>query len=219
MDSRVWGNLFWNLFNDVCVIRDFYQSELSPADKQTIKQFFYVSCFMLPCKHCRKSYTRYIKNNPPKFPYIRWVFDLHNKVNRKLKRTCTLKYKIFEKRCLTYSSFGSNNQLWDLFFIFAFNYEPHKLQQYRKFNKTFKRMARLLVIFRHYNKDIENIVKKMRLNSKYCALKSVICNRRSPYPMMYWVEKISHAKVIHDNEELQRLCGHLFEKMRMRGEI
>ena len=82
MDTRYWGPSGWKLLHSISFS---YSEKL----KNKYKDFFNVVAFVLPCKHCRKSYSEYIIDDPVKVDskndLTRWLWRIHNKVNEKLR--------------------------------------------------------------------------------------------------------------------------------------
>jgi hypothetical protein len=89
MDTRYWGPSGWKLLHSIT----FSYKELL---KKHYYDFFYVIAFLLPCKHCRKSYSEYITNDPidvsSKEHFTKWLWRIHNKVNEKLRNQALCKY-------------------------------------------------------------------------------------------------------------------------------
>lgn len=89
MDTRFWGPPGWKLLHQVA-----YKYPEKPSDIQKLDYGIFYSnlAFVLPCKYCRNSFTKYIKNLPietyleSKSKLTEWVYLMHNKVNGKLRR-------------------------------------------------------------------------------------------------------------------------------------
>ena len=83
MDTRYWGPSGWKLLHSITFS---YKEHL----KNKYYDFFYIIAFLLPCKHCRKSYSEYITNDPidttSKEAFTKWLWRIHNKVNEKLEK-------------------------------------------------------------------------------------------------------------------------------------
>jgi hypothetical protein len=77
MDTRFWGPSSWQLLHLVAYSRP--DSEL----------FFNTIKHILPCKFCRASTTEFMEKELPLHPQrhniARWLYDLHNRVNQKLR--------------------------------------------------------------------------------------------------------------------------------------
>lgn len=84
IDPKLWGPSGWRLLHDV----SFYISESS--DEKIIeksRKFFGTLRYVLPCTACQYSYDihlLHLRFPSKKTAVPRWVFDLHNRVNRSL---------------------------------------------------------------------------------------------------------------------------------------
>jgi hypothetical protein len=76
MDTRYWGPSAWQLFHLIA-----FRSP-SPADVLNDMKD------VLPCKFCRASTTEFVNKHPPTQPYDKWLYDIHNRVNHKLRTQC-----------------------------------------------------------------------------------------------------------------------------------
>jgi hypothetical protein len=76
MDTRFWGPSGWQLFHLIAFT--------SPNARDVLDDMHLV----LPCKYCRASTTEYVTKHPLTQPYDRWLYDIHNKVNHKLRSQC-----------------------------------------------------------------------------------------------------------------------------------
>lgn len=132
MMTKIWGPPGWVFLH--CVVMG-YPSKIDKKDKNHIKRmketkkFFESMAYILPCRYCRESYQQYIKELPIKKhlktrkKLAKWLYDIHNKVNKKLdvkenpsfksiydryesyRATCTKTVKV-EKGCI-HSKHGS----------------------------------------------------------------------------------------------------------------
>ena len=77
MDTRFFGPSGWQLFHLVASRSEHPQEVLNMINE------------VLPCKFCRESTTEFMKKDPLSFhqPEI-WLYELHNKVNNKLRTQC-----------------------------------------------------------------------------------------------------------------------------------
>ena len=76
MDTRWWGPSGWQLFHLIA-----FRSEHSEELLSMIKD-------VLPCRFCRESTTQYVQELPMKDDTGYWLYELHNKVNHKLRTQC-----------------------------------------------------------------------------------------------------------------------------------
>lgn len=85
MDTRFWGPSGWYLFHLIAA---------SPKIRVcAVKEWFSLMEFVLPCKYCRDSFHEYIAQQPltddilrNRETFSRWMYDIHNRVNGKLRR-------------------------------------------------------------------------------------------------------------------------------------
>jgi hypothetical protein len=73
MDTRYWGPSAWQLFHLVA-----FRSEHPDDVLNAMKD-------ILPCKYCRESTTKFVHEHPLRGNPGRWLYDIHNMVNAKLR--------------------------------------------------------------------------------------------------------------------------------------
>ena len=73
MDTRFWGPSGWQLFHLVA-----FRSE-HPDDVLNMMKD------VLPCKYCRASTTEFVKEHPLRGNPGKWLYEIHNMVNNKLR--------------------------------------------------------------------------------------------------------------------------------------
>ena len=78
MDTRFWGPSGWQLFHLVAFKSPPEEAREVLDDMKDV----------LPCKFCRASTTQFVKDHPPKAPYGKWLYEIHNMVNNKLRTQC-----------------------------------------------------------------------------------------------------------------------------------
>lgn len=84
MDTRFWGPYGWDFLHSIPL-------EYNIADNRKYYEFFKLLGDMLPCKYCRNSYKEYFKELDlneylsTKLRLSKWLYLLHNKVNKKLR--------------------------------------------------------------------------------------------------------------------------------------
>ena len=94
MDTRFWGPSGWKLLH---LITYGYPQEPTLKDIQTYGLFFNSLKYILPCKYCRISLTKYYKQLPveehleSQDTLTLWIYNIHNKVNNKLRKQGLLK--------------------------------------------------------------------------------------------------------------------------------
>lgn len=127
MDTRFWGPSGWQLFHLVAFF--------SPHPQELLLMIKDV----LPCKFCRESTTQYTNELPIKRDTGRWLYELHNKVNHKLRTQCKDDPAVvnpgpdptFEEVKRKYEDMKPNNVPGrDFLFSIAVNYpdEPEEIQ-------------------------------------------------------------------------------------------
>jgi hypothetical protein len=82
MDTRFWGPCGWRLLHLSVT------TPLNGRDFKKIKEFYTLLPFILPCKFCRQSLSKYYLRRPVPDEYNkmnRWMYDIHNDVNDKLR--------------------------------------------------------------------------------------------------------------------------------------
>lgn len=78
MDTRFWGPSGWQLFHLVTI----------NAPPNAVRHVMDDMPNVLPCKFCRASTAEFVAAHPPTKPYAKWLYEIHNKVNDKLRRQC-----------------------------------------------------------------------------------------------------------------------------------
>jgi hypothetical protein len=84
MDTRFWGPSGWQLFHLIAF-------KSPPEDARHVLDDMKD---VLPCKFCRASTSEFVKKHPPKKPYGRWLYEIHNMVNNKLRTQCAADPKV-----------------------------------------------------------------------------------------------------------------------------
>lgn len=73
MDTRFWGPSAWQLFHLIA-----FRVPHPDDVLQDIKD-------VLPCKYCRASTTEFVKDHPLRGNPGKWLYEIHNRVNDKLR--------------------------------------------------------------------------------------------------------------------------------------
>lgn len=76
IDTRYWGPSGWQLFHLVAFRSDNPETLLGMMKD------------ILPCKFCRQSTTEFVKQHPLKGDAGKWLYEIHNMVNDKLRTQC-----------------------------------------------------------------------------------------------------------------------------------
>ena len=82
MDTRFWGPSGWQLYHLVA-------HSYTGSHTELYKDFFNAMKDVLPCRFCRESTAKFVQEMPVDMSNIvRWMYELHNKVNNKLRTQC-----------------------------------------------------------------------------------------------------------------------------------
>ena len=88
MNTTFWGPSGWQFLHILTFI---YPETPSFNDKVKMREFMNLLCFILPCKYCRLSFTKYIKSCSiddyldSRATMVEWLYKIHNKINKKLR--------------------------------------------------------------------------------------------------------------------------------------
>ena len=81
MDTRFWGKDGWIFLHSIA-----YNYNKEKENDHVYKAFFKSIQHILPCIYCRRSYKKYIKENPVDMKNLpKWIYTIHNLVNDKLR--------------------------------------------------------------------------------------------------------------------------------------
>ena len=89
MDSKIWGPYFWFTLHTITLS---YPDKPTYENKRQFNDFFMVLQHVIPCNVCKEHYIKHISNFPistaldSKEHLVMWLFNLHNMVNRELKK-------------------------------------------------------------------------------------------------------------------------------------
>jgi hypothetical protein len=134
MDTRFFGPSAWQLFHLIA-----FKSEHPDDVLNDMKD-------VLPCKFCRASTTEFVKKHPLRGDPGKWLYDIHNMVNNKLRTQCAEDPTVvnpgedpaFEEVKARYSKMKPTEVPGrDFLFSIAANYpavpEPHDMSVQRQF--------------------------------------------------------------------------------------
>ena len=89
MGPSVWGPIFWTMMHITTLG---YPDEPAEQERQAAIDFFESLRYTIPCPICKQHYSDNITESPvrnavaSKQALIRWLFNIHNKVNQQLKK-------------------------------------------------------------------------------------------------------------------------------------
>lgn len=138
MDTRFWGPSGWQLFHLI-----------TAEDLPHKKRLFLAQQYILPCRFCRESTMEFMAGDfKYREPADRWLYDLHNRVNKKLRDQCAEDPKVicppedppFDGIQAHYKDLLTKKPTappgMDFLFCVVFNYKdvtPEKTDAYRTF--------------------------------------------------------------------------------------
>tara|TARA_Y100000389_G_C17308152_1_gene436515 strand:- start:44 stop:736 length:693 start_codon:yes stop_codon:yes gene_type:complete len=107
----VWGPSLWHFLH---IMSFNYKVKPTAGDKKYHKDFIYSLTNILPCKYCRENLKKNLKQLPltcedlkNRDTFSRWVYNLHELVNKMLKKKSKLtycdvreRYEHFRSRCV-----------------------------------------------------------------------------------------------------------------------
>jgi hypothetical protein len=91
MDTRFWGPSGWQLYH---LIAYRYPENPDQATRHEYELFYSSMKDILPCRFCRESTTKFMNDLPlqpalkNRHTLTKWIYDLHNLVNHKLRLQC-----------------------------------------------------------------------------------------------------------------------------------
>ena len=95
MDTKFWGPGGWVFLHTITFNYPWKYDEKNAEHRERRKftqQLFENLKFTLPCKYCRQSFADFLKRKPitphlrSRRALTRWLYDVHNMVNEKLRR-------------------------------------------------------------------------------------------------------------------------------------
>lgn len=176
MDTRAWGPSGWQLLH------------LIAHEKPNATKFMNGLKDILPCKFCRESTTEFLKKDPPHVPLSEWLYNLHNRVNKKLRDQCREDPRVicpppdpsFEDVTAHYETLLQSKPTappgMDFLFCIAFNYTPEKEGIYRDFYTALSEVypyPELRSIVKHHLPHLKLDTKKGAVNWTYMIMKDI----------------------------------------------
>jgi hypothetical protein len=107
--TKLWGPGMWE---SLLYIAFAYPVNPTDVDKQKYKSFFELLGYVLPCKMCQESYKMYITEGDTKITddifnnrttLTKWLYTVHEKVNKKLGVEYGLTYEDVSRRYTAYN--------------------------------------------------------------------------------------------------------------------
>lgn len=208
MDTRFWGPPGWKLLHQIAYK---YPEKPDEMDKLNYGIFFSNLANILPCKYCRNSYSKYIKNLPiEKFLESReklteWLYLMHNKVNGKLRRQGFLNtpnptLKEINERYAPCAESKCSLPGWDFIYAVVFNYStenpaPSQANGYL----TFFTYLGKVIPCEEYRKHFNNFIKKDPIEAH-------LTNQDSLIKWLYGINCKINDKLNEENSDFGKLC-------------
>jgi len=208
MDPKIWGIPMWNILFDVC----WFLESKKGNDHELKKGIFYLFQslkYLLPCIYCRESYKYFLKELheiPPIGPgALRWIYDLKNMVNAKLKKSVTnLSYETFRCRMQGLSGMSSAQNVFDVICILALNIhcpskdvtETQKKHAFFYFIESVEILSKFMS-FPCLKKKIKKITEKdvKNRNALFRYLSTEYSSENEHFTSKELIEKYSYCKV------------------------
>lgn len=111
---KIWGGKMWESLHSITFG---YPENPTKEDKYHYKRFFEEVGFVLPCSTCQESYQSFIKtDNTILDDYVlssrdtltKWLYDVHNRVNKKLDVVYDISYEDVVKKYESYRAVCDN---------------------------------------------------------------------------------------------------------------
>ena len=135
MDPNVWGPPMWDMLFTLA-----FKTPQTEVEK--LQTIFALLEKVIPCQHCRRSYTLYRKQVRPTISIrsgeidsaAMWLWTIHDMVNQKLGKIC-IDFDKLKKRHLTFSQLTNDWSMLDLFCIMckAVQDRPNIVEHVRSF--------------------------------------------------------------------------------------
>ena len=210
MDTKFWGPDGWRFLHSIVAL---YPDNPSNRDKTLYKDFFGSIKHVLPCIYCRNSFIEYTSKSPidkhlgSKYDLCKWLYDIHNMVNAKLRGQGYLSEEdpSFEEIYLRYCNYVNELQNpncqkvdgLDFLYCIAFNY-PKDLSDFD--NLTEERIEGYVTflnilpeIYPHSTcKSVcMDIIGKMTSND----MEELLSSREKLQKIVYNIEKLTYKLV------------------------
>jgi hypothetical protein len=113
--TSVWGPMLWSYLHTMSFN---YPNEPTAENKKHYREFIINLQYVMPCKYCRMNLKKNMKQLPLKMEHMknretfsRYVYDLHETVNRMLKKKSGLSYEDVRERYENFRSRCTNENL------------------------------------------------------------------------------------------------------------
>ncbi len=179
IDTRYWGPSGWQLFHYISV------------HAKDPKPLLHIMHLILPCRFCRDSTSQFVKEHPLHDDPAKWVYEIHNMVNHKLRTQCKDDPAVvnpgpdpaFEEVLQKYQSMKLTNVLGrDFLFSVAMNYPEDPTEEDKALQTTFMNVLSTAYPVKDTFKDPILDTRTTYLKWMYVQLKSIATGLKVPIP-------------------------------------
>jgi hypothetical protein len=162
-------------------------------------RFFDTLKDILPCKFCRESTAAFLHESPPAPPFDKWMYDFHNRVNKKLRDQCKDDPRVicppadptFEEVASHYEALLQKEPNappgMDFLFCIAYNYTPTPEKE-----GIYRHFFDLLSDVYPYD-NLRAIMKAHTVSFSFTSKRSLM---KSVYTLMKKMTKATHSEAI-----------------------
>jgi hypothetical protein len=170
IDTRYWGPSGWQLLHYIAFHADHPEPLLN------------IMHLILPCRFCRESTTQFVKEHPLKGDPAKWLYEIHNMVNNKLRTQCKDDPAVinpgpdptFEEVSQKYQSMKLTNILGrDFLFSVAMNYPDAPTEEDMELQRSFMNVLSTVYPVKSSFKDPQLDSRKSYSKWMYDQLKSI----------------------------------------------
>lgn len=131
MAPSIWGPMMWRILHGFSYI--IAEKHTPRASRHLFCIFLIYVSKVLPCAHCRESYTKFLKYiiNSGDLEHLihediqKLVYDIHNMVNQKLEKTCIPDLEIVKRRSKIWKTEAIDDEIFGILFIVALNFNSN----------------------------------------------------------------------------------------------
>jgi len=110
MDPKIWGPHLWFFLHSMSFTYAKNRKRATTEEKIQMYTFLESLRFVLPCDVCKKNYSNYLLDYPPRLDsrkeLFEWLVDLHNCVNGECKKSNKRLYTYDEVEKLYNKAYG-----------------------------------------------------------------------------------------------------------------
>lgn len=186
MRTSFWGRPAWKFLFTIIFS---YPQKPTSRNKYEMKEFFTSLGNILPCKYCRDSYKKYIKQIPidnylgSKKELCFWLYTLHNKVNDKLRvqgryskpnPTFISVCKYYEQNLSKMGTKFWGPQAWRFLFAVTFSYPQIPTTKIKREVKEFFIHLGNVLPHKNYQDSYKKFIKQIPIDN-YLGNRREVC--------------------------------------------